>query len=180
MNSSYPKAKIYSNSTLITSACRNCEDWTEKEIVYSVGFLNRNKLKLLFFVYGDCYAASREVYERVRDGVREGIQNLNLELSDTNELGRVNRVDPLGITNLRIRGMWTIKNPLSVFSEVLTVPNTDFTVLALMRKTKFESFPSSDRQSLNKVKSCNIQEVDIQEPDNPAKLIKATLIKLTR
>ena len=28
LNSSYPKAKLYANSPMITTACKNCEEWS--------------------------------------------------------------------------------------------------------------------------------------------------------
>lgn len=36
----------------------------------------------------------------------------------TNELGRINRVDPLGVTKLRIRGMWLLENPYKIFNNL--------------------------------------------------------------
>jgi len=179
LNSSYPKSKLYSNNPLITASCRNCEEWEEKDMVYIVGFVEKQKLKVLFIVYGDCYAASKEIYEKVRDSVSNGLKSLNLELSKTRELGRVNRVDPLGITNLRIRGMWGIKNPLEVFSDLIDIDSKDkLTVFALMRKTKFESFSRSDRNMLKSLRRCAIKRVKIQEPNNPAMLSDAVFVKM--
>ena len=37
LNSSYPKSNIQSNSTMITQECKNCEEWTEKDLIYCVG-----------------------------------------------------------------------------------------------------------------------------------------------
>lgn len=178
LNSSYPKEKLYADSPMITTACRDCEEWAEKDLVYCVGGVEGRKLKALVFVYGDCYAASREVYERVRKMVSAGIENLGLELSPTNELGRVNKVDPLGITNLRIRGMWTIKAPLMVFSELFRYdPKSEkLAVFALMRERKYASFPKADRDLVEKAKGFKIQQVKIREPDNPVKPAEATLI----
>lgn len=34
LNSSYPKHKLYSSSPMITKACKNCEQWIEKDIIY--------------------------------------------------------------------------------------------------------------------------------------------------
>lgn len=45
----------------------------------------------------------------------------NISLTDTRELGKLNKVDPLGITYLRIRGMWGIENPFQVFNIFLFV-----------------------------------------------------------
>lgn len=47
LNSSYPKHKLFSNSKLITEACRNCENWSEKDIIYTVGIVNGTKLNTL-------------------------------------------------------------------------------------------------------------------------------------
>ena len=105
---------------MITTACRNCEDWQKKDLVYIVGVSKDDELKALWLVYGNCYSASKEVYERVRDKISKGVNELqDVEFSETNELGRVNRVDPLGITYLRIHGMWGIKNPIRVFDYVV-------------------------------------------------------------
>lgn len=106
LNSSYPKAKLFANSPMITAACRTCEQWDEKDIIYAVGAVNGNHLNRLFFVYGVDYAASAEIYERIKSVISSGVNAVvDVEFSETRELGRVNRVDPLGITYLRIRGM---------------------------------------------------------------------------
>lgn len=54
LNSSYPKAKLFSNSSMITTACRNCEEnWTVKDMLYVIGNVpkNTNSLKSLWFLY---------------------------------------------------------------------------------------------------------------------------------
>ena len=178
LNSSYPKSKLYSDSPMITSACKDCEGWKEKDMIYAVGSASNQELKILAFVYGDCYAANREVYERIQKAVSGGLKKLDLELGKTNELGRVNKVDPLGITNLRIRGMWTIKHPLSVFSDIISIKKKEnsFSLVVLMRNEKYESFPKADRQAIENDKGFNVKNVKIQDPDNPAKQLNAVLI----
>lgn len=57
LNSSYPKDKLYADSTMITSNCRNCEQWNVKDIIYIIGNTTDTNLKELWFVYGDCYAS---------------------------------------------------------------------------------------------------------------------------
>jgi hypothetical protein len=70
-------------------------------------------------VYGDCYAAKRDIYQRIADKISNGISEISdVELVDTNELAKVKKVDPLGITDLRVRGMWHIENPIKVFQDV--------------------------------------------------------------
>lgn len=176
LNSSYPKAKLHKDSPMITSACKNCEDWSEKDIIYAVGHIDNNKLKVLSFVYGDCYAASKEIYERIKDKISTVLKEMDLGFSETKELGRVNRVDPLGITNLRIRGMWTIQNPLKVYKDLFGLNGDEFQLFALMRKTKYDSFPKEDKSLIEKEAGIIIKDVNIQNPDNPANQIEAKLI----
>ena len=97
LNSSYPKAKLFSNSSMITNAWRNCEpNWTVKDMLYVRGNVpkNTNSLKSLWFVYGDCFCADKEVYERIKDTISTGITTIpNVEFTETNELGKVKKVD---------------------------------------------------------------------------------------
>jgi len=184
LNSSYPKDKLYSDSPMITTACRNCEDWREKDLVYVIGVSNDNKLKALWLVYGNCYSASKEVYERVRDKISNGVNELqDVEFSETNELGRVNKVDPLGITYLRIRGMWGIENPIKVFDYVVpTEKNPELFVNAILLKDKYLSFPEKDRKNLENLvgDKFSIKDIKIKSPNNPAKLLEAKLLSFRK
>lgn len=182
LNSSYPKHKLYSNSTMITRACRECEEWEEKDIVYVVGTVNKktNNLHSLCMVYGVDYSASEEVYLRVKNAISSGILEIpNIEFSETNELGRVNRVDPLGITNLRIRGMWTITNPLNVFDYVYRRDTSkDFNFMALINSEKYDTLEYTGELELlvEQFEGLEIEDVEIKNPDNPAQLKQAKLI----
>ena len=46
LNSSYPKAKLYANSPMITTACRACEEWDEKDMIYTIGHLPKGSEQL--------------------------------------------------------------------------------------------------------------------------------------
>lgn len=180
LNSSYPKSKLHSDDSKITDACRNCEDWTTKDIIYAIGVTSDKTLKHLWLVYGDCYAASRDIYTRIGRTIKEGVKEIeDIEFSETKELGRVNRVDPLGITNLRIRGMWHIDNPLKVYKDYYEANERNaFTLTCIMQEDKFNSFNSNDIKSLSKHNDITIKDIKIKDPDNPAKLINAKLIIL--
>jgi len=184
LNSSYPKDRLYSDNPMITSHCRNCEDWKAKDIIYSIGVVSKNKLKVLWFVYGDCYAASKEIYERIKNKISSGINQLEgVEFAETSELGRVNKVDPLGITYLRIRGMWGISNPAKVFDYLkISQGGSDFAVNAIMQKNKYLSFPKGSRAALEKLQNrkLSIKDVKIKSPNNSAKLLEAKLIRFTK
>ena len=184
LNSSYPKDKLYSDSPMITQACRDCEDWREKDLIYTIGVAKNNKLQTLWFVYGNCYAAEKEVYERIKDKISSGINELkDVEFSETKELGRVNKVDPLGITYLRIRGMWHIENPIKVFDYVAEVDRSNGLIVnAIILKEKYDSFPAVDRKNLENISNSNfgISGIKIKSPNNPAKLLDAKFIKFVK
>lgn len=180
LNSSYPKDKLYADSPMLTEACRNCEDWREKDLIYTVGFSQDNKLKALWLIYGNCYSANKETYERIRNKISKGVNELEgVEFSNTNELARVNRVDPLGITYLRIRGMWGIENPAKVFEYVVRADeNVGFFVSAILLTEKYLSFPAKDRKNLEALtgNSFSIRDIKIKSPNNPATLLDAKLL----
>ena len=182
LNSSYPKAKLFSDSSMITKACRECEQWNEKDMLYVIGNVpkNTNSLKSLYFVYGDCFCADKEVYERIKDTISIGITTiLNVEFTETNELGKVKKVDPLGITDLRIRGMWHIENPTKIFNYIYSYDETkSFQLICLMKKEKYESMPLADRQTIENLTNPNvsISDVRIKNPNNPIQLMDGKLL----
>lgn len=184
LNSSYPKSKLYSNSDMITEACKNCEiGWKEKDIIYAIGTVNKtNELLQLSFIYGEDYAASNDVYERIRNTIKNGIIDIeNIEFSQTNELGKVKKIDPLGITSLRIRGMWHIQNPIKTFSYVYKRnEKAKFNLMSIINEDKLYNSFSNDFEELVKIsnKNSNLRIIDIyiKNPNNPAKLKKSKLI----
>ncbi|SUA94296.1 NgoPII restriction endonuclease [Oligella urethralis] len=182
LNSSYPKQNLYADSPLITNNCRACEEWTEKDIIYTVGVVNANTntLSSLIFVYGSDYAADHEAYERIRQKIKCGILEIpDVEFNETNELGRINYVDPLGITFLRVRGMWGINNPFKVFEYVeQRDPNAAFNFIAIINEKKWKSLDRTDKliELIGKTDNANLKLVDIKQPDNPTQLKKAVLI----
>ena len=186
LNSSYPKAKLFSNCGMITDKCKSCENWNEKDIIYSVGVVNKNKLLSLFFVYGVDYAASKEVYEKIKRVISTGVNIIpDIEFAETKELGRVNRVDPLGITYLRIRGMWGIENPIKTFNYIYNdIQNNDFELVALINTDKYNSFSFGLRNKIENMpdscKNFGIKNVKIKTPDNPVVLKNAKLITFFR
>ena len=103
LNSSYPKTNLRSISPMITKECKECEDWTVKDLIYCVGHTTDTNVKSLWMVYGNSYAAKHETYQRIKTTISKGIETIpDVVFADTKEIGRVNQVDPLGITNLRI------------------------------------------------------------------------------
>lgn len=177
LNSSYPKANIHANSTMITQECRNCETWDVKDLIYCVGHTTDDTIKSLWMVYGNIYAAKHETYQIIKNKITEGINEIpNVELAETNELGRVNKVDPLGITNLRIRGMWQIQNPRRVFNYLRTNGDNTFELVAIIPSSKYYTFPSESRAKVEGLSDVMIENVKVKDPNNPANLLDAKFI----
>lgn len=180
LNSSYPKDKLFADSPMLTQACRKCEDWIEKDIIYVVGHTNDTDIKYLWFVYGDCFSADKSVYEKIKKTISFGITEIpNVEFTETNELGKVKKVDPLGVTDLRIRGMWHIENPHKIFSYLNKVDaQATFQIVCLMKTEKFNSFSASDKAALETLKKENyfFEDTQIKNPNNPAQLMDCKLI----
>jgi hypothetical protein len=180
LNSSYPKAKLYADSPMITTACKNCEEWSIKDMLYAVGYVSQSNLKSLWLVYGDCFCADKETYERIKTTISSGITTIpDVEFTETKELGKVKKVDPLGITDLRIRGMWHIDNPNKTFNYIYTYDDTkNFQLICLMKKEKYDSLPIEDKEVIENLENENVsvQNIRIKNPNNPIQLIDAKLL----
>jgi hypothetical protein len=188
LNSSYPKSKLVRNDPMITDSCRIIDggNWQAKDLIYIIGVVKQRQLKRLWFLLGDCYAADRDIYERIKTQISSGIRQIpGVEFSDTKELGRVNKIDPLGVTYLRIRGMWGIENPVNVYHYLNLHYNENayFQTFAILTAKKYFSCPRQDIDSLEQMAQSNanleIADVKIQSPNNPAQLIDAKLITYT-
>ena len=179
LNSSYPKNKLRSGNPKICNACRTCEKWEEKDMLYVVGQIDEKELHNIFFVYGDLYCDSHDIYENVENVIKAGLESLDeVELAETNELGRINKVDHLGISDLRVRGMWLIKTPFQHF-EYLTdeIVNYKFKLVVLIPEDKYNDFENIDEfEEFCKENGVSISNEEIEDPQNPANLINSKLI----
>lgn len=180
LNSSYPKHKIRSSSPMISLACKDAENWAEKDIIYVVGVVEQNCLKHLCMVYGLDYCASEECYSRIKSTIKNGVEAIpDIEFAESRELGHVNKIDPLGITYMRIRGMWGIENPWKVFKYVYTRDMTkEFTFMCIINEAKWNTFDNiQDLSNLTQaMPGLSITDIRVKNPDNPALLNNAKLI----
>ena len=179
LNSSYPKQKLCRDNPMISNKCRTAENWVDKDMIYTVGYVdNKNKLRQLAMVYGRNYCASDECYSRIKTTIKEGVQSIpGIGFSDTKELGHVNRVDPLVITYLRVRGMWGIENPWKVYSYVYHPNNAAaFNFMCIIDNAKWSTFNNTELITSAKVEGFSICDIKIKNPDNPAELDDAKLI----
>lgn len=180
LNSSYPKADLSHTSPMITNECRVCEEWTTKDLIYCIGHTSDTNLNSLWLVYGSIYAAKHETYQRIKTTISGGIKEIpDVVFSETKELGRVNQVDPLGITNLRIRGMWQIENPRRVFYYLHEPTSNDFELVSIIPLEKYNKFPSSSRNKVEGITENGflMEDKKVKDPNNPANLLDCKLIK---
>lgn len=179
LNSSYPKNKLRSDNPKICNACRTCEEWDQKDMLYVVGQVKERELQNIFFVYGDLFCDSYEIYENVENVIKDGLELLDeVELAETDELGRINKVDHLGISDLRVRGMWLIKTPFQHFKYLTDgILNYTFKLVALIPDDKYYNFENiDDFEKFCKENRVSISDEEIEDPQNPANFINSKLI----
>lgn len=179
LNSSYPKNKLRSDNPKICKACRTCEKWVEKDMLYVVGQVNGEVLQNIFFVYGDLYCDSHEIYENVENVIKDGLASLDeVEFAETKELGRINKVDHLGISDLRVRGMWLIKTPFQHFGYLTDkIVNYTFKLVALIPEDRYKDFENIDEfETFCNGHGVSISNEEIEDPKNPANIINSKLI----
>lgn len=183
LNSSYPKHILTVTDSKISQNCRQAEVWSKKDIIYAIGLVKADKLKQLCMVYGLDYCASAECYENLLNKIKCGVNSIpDIDFVNSNEIAHINKVDPLGITYMRVRGMWGIENPLKVFSYIYKCDyNKAFSFMCIINQAKWETFDNaSSLIALAKINpSLKVTNVKIKNPDNPARLADAKLIEFT-
>lgn len=172
LNSSYPKRILTRDDPKLSKKCRECEEWTSKDMWYTIGYVKDSRVKRLWFIDGACYAADSQVYEsyfnRMSAIIEKGFGDAS---SKTKELGRLNSVDPLGLSNLRIRPMWIMKNPIHIFENIVgKASEHEFSCIAVMRKEKWTA---------GELKGIAISEHKIPSPNHPTKLMDVVIAKVT-
>ena len=176
LNSSYPKHTLKATDTRIKASALTCEDklWDEKEMLYCFGYIpsGGKQLKSIWFVYGRILCDLQEVYEEIINNIKSNLD----DDYDGNELGGATGVDSLKITTLRVRGMWVIKHPQKVFSNLVKDwSNNDFEVKALIPRNIFDNFPQNSKDRLNE-SALNMEEIEVTDPTNRAKTIDCVFI----
>ena len=175
LNSSSPKARLYVDDVRLKKAAREAENWSEKDFIYSIGWVKNQQLKELALIDASIYCADKVVYQDTFEKIKEGISTIpDINFSPTNELGRVNKVDPLGITSLRIRGMWLLENPFAVFNYIYEpVHDRRFNLFALVSIEHFEKFSNKNQllTLMGDVPELSVVDVKVKNPNNPAQLI---------
>lgn len=186
LNSSNPKSRLYSSDTRLNKNAVNAEDWDEKDFTYIVGFMDKNTsmLKEISFIDASVYCADKEIYDRLASKIKEGISDIpDIEVAEnTNELSRVNGVDPLNRTSLRVRGMWLLANPFKAFSDIYKPKQSSFNLFALISKERFEhsKYKKTIIKMAESIENLLVEDILVKDPSNPARPIECKKITFFR
>lgn len=178
LNSSLPKTKLHSNDPMINERAKNCERWTARDMLYVVGHVPPGRVvKSLFFFYGDCFAKENEFYKGRFEAIKEKVSEVEGISSTGNEYGTLKDADGLGNgVNMRVRPINSINSPWKIFSDHVSVDGgAEFSVVSILRKVKYLSFPRSDIEKLEE-SNVEIEDIAITDPDNPEEEVDAKLI----
>lgn len=191
LNSSYPMQKMSNDYSRLNNDGRTCEDdiggWDEKDMVYVTGLVKGKDVEFIWIVYGDCFAAPRDIYkslaEKVSSKIDEGVQSLKYGYlqGDGNEIGGVKEVDPRGRSKLRIRGMWDIEHPAKSIKEHIE----DFEdkkeehkpLYLVLREEKYSNLPNEDKDVVESEENINIYNVNLPDPADENKKIGCKIIE---
>jgi hypothetical protein len=84
-----------------------------------------------------------------------------------NEIGRLNNVDPLNATSLRVRAMWLLEHPARVFQSVLLPPEQGAFVLnVLVSAEKWDAYSDVEADAVTALSSQGLNVQRIKIPDS--------------
>lgn len=186
LNSSYPKDYIFPDSQNVPSERLLKEDdaWERKGVVYVAGNLDKdtNKLHSLWMAYGNTFVADRATYLRLIDEIRESITHTNATLTESKELARARGIDPLGYSNLRVRGMYELQHPALVFGQYannLNFPIDTTKIYLIMLKIDYEALVcihgNPEFEIFYETGRLIKDEINIRNPNNPDEELEAIL-----
>jgi hypothetical protein len=191
LNSSFPYSHLESDLNRLLEESKTCEAWTKRDFFYVVSNAS-DKTPLgnsIWIVQGSVYAQDLKHYRDLENDLKpvidKAITDNGMKPGETKELGRINNVDLLGRTDLRIRGMWGIKGPSSVFGGlpgVMESVDSHLVIHAIFSKSKWNDL-LKDRS--NKIKeywnapNANTTVTDL-EVDDPNKINSKIDVKLVR
>ena len=184
LNSSPPKSFLSNLDKNIQNSTKKCEKepW-KKDYLYVIGNIKSGKLWRVTYCYGNCFVSSNGEYGRIFDSIKNGVDGVDIGTSkriESNELGRIKKIDPQDFTTLRIRSMFELESPNKIFkNEIDWKQNEKLVITAIMRKEKYQSFPEQDRKSL-KSNDFEIKEFKEKHPDNPKEEIDLVLVRYSR
>ena len=183
LNSSWPRDKMNKDDPKINQQCRDCEKWIEADLFYAIGVLPKDHKETfsLFFLHGECMNAPTKFYEKFYKNLQTDIAKLSYNFHlETKELGRLNKIDPLGNTHLRIRGMFGMPNPFRHFNFCKVDQTKKLNIFCLMTKEKYNSFKNEDRDLIEQNKGISKDLKKIKSPVDIRKYIECFYIHFAK
>jgi len=179
LNSSFPNRILSVDDPRLQRECLDAESWRQKPFIYVFGLVDKqtSSVRSLWLVDGRCISDLRSSYEAIIRKIQAPLTAMGSEA--TNELGRFNRVDALGQTSLRVRGMWQLVHPAISLQKFLIAPGTrDFVFNCVLPENDFILFPEDDiaairiREHKGLMSSCRA----IPDPTNANLSMQARII----
>jgi len=134
-------------------------------------------LKSIFFIQGPCLACTPDYYENLFKNFKQHIYKGKFTFSETKEVARLNNIDPLNYTNLRVRAMFLMKNPFKIFEFCQIKESSNMNVFCLMTDKKYSSFKGEDIKLLNQNADIEIYDKKINDPMDKNKFLDCKFIE---
>jgi len=184
LNSSLPKQRLYDDDKMITNKAVECEEWKSRDMLYVIGHIKKDTspVRSLFFFYGDCIFKRNEYYNDIFESAKNSLKGIDKIQQTGNEYGTIKDVDELGInTDMRLRPLNSFDHPFKIFSEIVQPDkNAVFSLFAVMRRSKFESFPDHAQHLLTDNPAIERTTKQIRDPDNPGGEIRVEVFSFTK
>ena len=189
LNSSPPRAKLKKDDPMLQQEMRTCENnWEESDVLYIIGKEKGNNKgwESLVMFYGDVIYEDK-IYEELKNALRESTSKLlesfehkiSFEREDTKELGRLNKLGNNEAAYLRVRAMYGMQAPKYLKEEGIL--KKEQKLCAVMRKSKYLSFPDEDRANLEDCQDkglLNVEESTLPDPIEVGKDIGIKIISV--
>lgn len=178
LNSSWPIRTLHCDDLHIAKKCRDAEAWAEKPFLLFVGRIDptANNISALWIIDGRCLSDNEEVYQSLVSQARSAM--LLLGSRDTKEIGQFAKLDTRGRTLLRVRPMFSLDHPATIFSTFFHHQTTEqFALDVLIPELAYDSFTAEDRRKLeNADQGIVIKRLDIPDPTNKESNMRAVHI----
>jgi hypothetical protein len=165
LNSSPPKRKLKATDPRIQIGCKNSEVWNEKDFLYFIGKTNDEYVEALWLIDGRCMADEEKTYDLIFDKISLTVSDLGGEPG--NEIGRLNDVDNLKATSLRVRAMWLLEHPANLFEAIFTpTKSNSFVLNVLISLEKWNTYSTKEKNAVNELRGHDVEINQIQIPDS--------------
>ncbi|MBT5575096.1 NgoPII family restriction endonuclease [Alphaproteobacteria bacterium] len=176
LNSSSPKDMLLASNPRLTKECIECEKWDKRSFYYIIGNVppRSERVSSLWVVDGRLLAADSSFYLQWFNGLKakvdEYLQEIGHGKTETKEIGRISNIDPLNRSTLRVRSMWELEHPASVFKTVdgVQFPEKGNSVLhALILQSQWDNYSIKGKEALldfAKNKKISITNLEIASP----------------